>query len=187
MFVRSSLLVALGLLWAPPAHASCFWPEVALDLGVGLENTTLSTLRPVGLLGVRGGWDLNACLGWPVRGELGIGASTRGPPWYQGVEAVAVRAFEGDIWLVAGVSFALVESRDGKVRFGLDALAGPDLRVNIVAVRVQHQERTSIHPEGIGRVVAGMFLGFWGWRVTLRADWPAPQEPGLTVGVGYQF
>jgi hypothetical protein len=171
---------------AGPA-AACPLPSVGLDAGIGFAPTPLSAAEPFAAGNVVAGWNLHQCLGWPLRVELTAGSGTRGPPWYQGVEAVAVLSWSVDLNLIAGPTYELWRNDAGDMGLGSELLVGPDLRITGVRHRVRDDEDDATAAFGLGRVLAGFFFRLDAFRFHLRGDWIFPEDGALLLGFAYQM
>ncbi|MEZ4271665.1 MAG: hypothetical protein R3C68_09610 [Myxococcota bacterium] len=144
------------------ALPACGWPDIGVLIGAntttsstGGHNTNLS-------LGANTGWDFNACRRWPLRIEAQALVTRLGS---DGVDAVHVSSRRTAIDLLTGPSF-LVKRR--KNVWGLELLAGPELRGTRVSIRVRNQRESTRQWTTHGHIAGG---GFWQvprWRLTLR-------------------
>ena len=89
--------------------------------------------------------------------------------------------------MAAGLSWTLVVSRDTTKSFGIEALAGPDLRLQSVTIRVgeSHSGQLDVRPRV--RVAGGAFATVGSLRFTLRVDGVIPEDGGLIAGVAIQL
>lgn len=179
------LLLAAAVLTAPATGWACRWPDLGIEAGVGGERTALGDTRPVAVWAVGAGWALEPCLDWPLRAEVSLGSSTRGPPWYQGVQAVRVRSLQLDLTAAAGPSLPFWRNFSGSVELGGEVLVGPGFRLTAITTEVQGRSATHLEPAPTARGVGGLFLRVGKVRFTLRGEYLAPEDGQGLVGVAW--
>jgi len=185
------LQLALILLASPeqlPTQLSattCQIPHLGIELGAGFNSKSKSGLSVSGAASLTAGWQLDPCLGWPVRLEAGLASTTAGPPWGRGVKAVEVSTWHVDIAVAAGPSMALNPGEP--TALGLELLAGPNLRLTRVSTRIRRQSSSNLEPRALMRLLGGGFVETGALRLTLRAFWSLPRGDGIGALAGLAY
>lgn len=182
MIVATALFAVLQT--SAPAPA-CGDLDLQVPVGLGLEGRADGDgFDAAAYLGLSAGLPLSVCLGVPLRLELSLATGTAGPPWGAGVDAVEVARQDVDLAALTGVAYVFV--KEGDKGLGVEALAGPRLRLTRVRTRIYAQSESRYGATVRAAALVGPFATYKAWRVSLRpgASLPWDRRVQLWLGIG---
>ena len=170
---------------APATHGSvCAVPDVVLHGGLIVDDGSTGAKTVDAAAQIAAGWELEPCLALPLRSEVQLSSSLRGPPWGDGTSVVRVGTWISDIAVAGGSRYVILRSEDATHALGVEGLAGPGLRFIRQAIDLGGQLDAVFVVQPELRLSAGMFSQHGPLRLAFRTSWSVPGDRGVTVTLG---
>ena len=186
MIAPHGLAVLTALLSMVPAAAAAADLEVGVGVGASLRsNSTGVGVTPAIGLSANLGLRLCAELDLPLRLEAMFLTDTFSGG--DGVAAVELKSWQGELGALAGIDLGLLDLAGGHL--GVEALLGPALRITTVTIRVREEKDISTVTNIAGMGVCGIVYGGGAWRFSLRGVASAPESRlvYMLAGAGVQL